>query len=155
MGVLSASWKVLRLRSFQMFQVVYIRIAAVVRCWLADCPWRVFSHHCCIVCVAGVGNEMQSPTQLLTRDQISNANGQRTQRCGAVSGCWSHNEQTRLHGQFLCTSLSAVNFFACISNQVKNRCLPSVSLYVPLKVPSLVLANWWNLGLTFVSKWMI
>jgi hypothetical protein len=24
-----------------------------------------------------------------------------------------------------------------------------------LKVPSLVLANWWNLGLTFVSKWMI
>jgi hypothetical protein len=24
-----------------------------------------------------------------------------------------------------------------------------------LKVPSMVLANWWNLGLTFVSKWMI
>jgi hypothetical protein len=24
-----------------------------------------------------------------------------------------------------------------------------------VKVPSLVLANWWNLGLTFVSKWMI
>jgi hypothetical protein len=28
-------------------------------------------------------------------------------------------------------------------------------LHTLVKVPSLVLANWWNLGLTFVSKWMI
>jgi hypothetical protein len=33
--------------------------------------------------------------------------------------------------------------------------LMGLFLHGPLKVPSLVLANWWNIGLTFISKWMI
>jgi hypothetical protein len=33
--------------------------------------------------------------------------------------------------------------------------LPFCIAPAPVKVPSLILANWWNLGLTFVSKWMI